>query len=47
MVVMIYVCHNLTQKGITFNDVEIVSVKENDYRIHFCYMCKHETIKFL
>ena len=28
-------CHNLMQKAISFNDIIISSVKENDYRIHF------------
>ena len=26
----------------SFNDATIVSVKENDYRIHFWYMSKDE-----
>ena len=36
------VCHNLKQKVTSFNDVAIVSVKENDYRIDFWYMRKAE-----
>ena len=28
--------HDLVQKAIIFNDAEIVFVKQNDYRIHFC-----------
>ena len=28
-------CHDLMQKAISFNNVAIVSVKGNDYRIHF------------
>ena len=28
-------CHDLMQKATSFNDVAIVSVKVNDYRIHF------------
>ena len=36
------VCHNLRQKATSFNDVAIVSVKENDYRIDFWYMRKAE-----
>ena len=28
-------CHDLMQKAINLNDVAVVSVKENDYRIHF------------
>ena len=27
--------HDLMQKALSFNDVKIVSVKENDYRIFF------------
>ena len=28
-------CHHLMQKAMTFNGVAIVSIKGNDYRIHF------------
>ena len=28
-------CHNLIQKAMNYNDVAIVSIKGNDYRIHF------------
>ena len=28
-------CHDLMQKAMNFNDVGIVSIKGNDYRIHF------------
>ena len=31
-------CHGLMQKAINFNDVAIVSVKVNDYRIHFWHI---------
>ena len=31
----------------SFNDVTIVSVTGNDYRIHVCYMSKNEAIKLL
>ena len=31
-------CHELMQKTMNFKDVAIVSIKGNDYRIHFCYM---------
>ena len=27
-----------------FNDVAIVSIKGNAYRIHFCYMSKNDAI---
>ena len=30
-----------------FNDVVIVSIKENDYRIHFCYMSKDDAINIM
>ena len=32
---------------INFNDVLIVSVKENDYRIYFWYISKDEAINLL
>ena len=28
-------CHDLMQKAMNFNDVAIVSIKRNDYRIQF------------
>ena len=28
-------CHNLMQKAMNFNDVAIVPITGNDYRIHF------------
>ena len=37
-------CHDLIQIAINFNDVAIVSTKENDYRIHFWYMSKDDAI---
>ena len=37
-------CHNLMQKVMNFNDVTIVSIKGNDYRIHFWYMIKNDAI---
>ena len=33
-------CHDLMQKAMNFNNIAIVSIKGNDYRIHFWYMCK-------
>ena len=30
-----------------FNDVAIVSIKRNDYRIHFWYMSKDEAISIM
>ena len=32
------------QKALNFNDVAIVSIKGNDYRIHFWYMSKDDAI---
>ena len=40
-------CHNLMQKAMNFNDVAIVSIKENDYRIHFWYMSKNDAIALM
>ena len=37
-------CHDLIQKAMKFNDVAIVSIKGNDYGIHFWYMSKDEAI---
>ena len=35
------------QKAMSFNDVAIVSVKNNDYRIHFRYMSKDDAINIM
>ena len=35
------------QKAINFNDVAIVSIKGNDYRIHFWYMSKDDAINMM
>ena len=40
-------CHDLMQKAMNFNDVAIVSVKGNDYRIHFWYMSKNDAISIM
>ena len=37
-------CHDLMQKAISFNNVAIVYVKRNAYRIHFWYMSKVDAI---
>ena len=37
-------CHDLMQKAMNFNDIAIVSIKRNDYRIHFWYMSKDDAI---
>ena len=40
-------CHDLVQKAINFDDVAIVSIKGNDYRIHFWYISKGEAISIM
>ena len=35
------------QKAMSFNDVAIVSIKENDYRIHFWYMSENDAIALM
>ena len=40
-------CHDLMQKALNFNDVAIVSIKANDYRIHFWYMGKDDAIDIM
>ena len=40
-------CHDLMQKAINFNDVAIVSIKGNDYRIHFWYMTKDDALSIM
>ena len=40
-------CHDLMQKATNFNDVAIVSIKENDYRIHFWYTSKDDAINIM
>ena len=37
-------CHDFMQKDMNFNGVAIVSIKGNDYRIHFWYMSKNGAI---
>ena len=37
-------CHDLMQKAMNFNDVAIVSVKGNYYRMHFWHMSKYGAI---
>ena len=42
-----YLCngyHDLMQKVLSINDVAIVSIKGNDYRIHFWYTSKNDAI---
>ena len=40
-------CHDLMQKAMNFNDIAIISIKGNDYRIHFWYMSKDEAISVM
>ena len=40
-------CHDLMQKAMSFNNVPIVYVKGNAYRIHFWYMGKDDAINIL
>ena len=40
-------CHNLMQKAMNFNDIAFVSIKGNDYRIHFWYMSKDDAISIM
>ena len=42
-----YLCngfHDLMQKSTSFDDFAIVSIKGNDYRIHFSNMSKNNAI---
>ena len=40
-------CQDSMQKTMNFNDVVIVSIKENYYRIHFWYMSKDGAISIM
>ena len=40
-------CHDLMQKAMSFNDVAIVYVKGNAYRIHFWYRSKDDAISIM
>ena len=40
-------CHDLMEKVKNFNDVAIVSTKGNDYRIHFWYISKDDSISIM
>ena len=40
-------CHDLMQKVMCFNNVAIVYVKGNSYRIHFLYMSKDDAITIM
>ena len=40
-------CHNLMQKAMSFNDVTIVYIKGNDYRIYFWYVSKNDAFALM
>ena len=40
-------CHDLMQKAMSFNNIAIVYVKENAYRIHFWYMSKDDAMNMM
>ena len=40
-------CHDLMQKAVSFKNVAIVSIKGNDYRIHFYYISKNDAITLM
>ena len=41
------VCHRLMQKAMIFNNIAILYVKGNTYRIHFWYMSKGDAINIM
>ena len=40
-------CHDLMQKAMSFNNVAVVYVKGNAYRIHFWHMSKDDAINIM
>ena len=40
-------CHDLMQKAMGFNNIAIVYIKENAYRIHFWYISKDDAINIM
>ena len=40
-------CHDLTQKAMSCNNIAIVYVNGNAYRIHFWYMSKDDAINIM
>ena len=40
-------CHDLMQKAMSFKHVAIVSIKGNDYKVHFWYMSKNDAIALM
>ena len=42
-----YGCHDLTQKAMSFNNVPVVYVKGNAYRINFWHLSKNDAINVM
>ena len=40
-------CHDLMQKAISFNNISIVYIKANAYRINFCYISKDDATNIM
>ena len=40
-------CYDLMQKAVSFKNVATVSIKGNDYRIHFWYTSKKDAIAII
>ena len=40
-------CHSLMQKAVSFNNIAIVYVRRNAYRIHFWYISKDDVISIM
>ena len=40
-------CHDLMKKAMSFKNAAIVSIKGNDYRIHFYYISENDTITLM
>ena len=40
-------CHDLMQKAMSFNNIAIVYVKGNAYRINFWYMSKDDAVNIM
>ena len=40
-------CHDLMLKAMSFKNIAIISIKGNDYRIHFYYISKSDAITLM
>ena len=40
-------CHDLIQKAVSFKNVAAISIKGNDYRIHFWHMSRKDAIAIM